>query len=152
MVVLMLSACEAPEYIQMAKSMEPSILVGERLHLDRVSYWFTRPKRWDVILFRAPDPYNGEWAFRIVALPNEEVDIRDGQILINGEKIEVPLSLSGIEFKKQPYDHQPKQRLPARVPENSYFVLGDSPNESNDSRMIGFIRNSQIIGKLVPYR
>ena len=128
--------------------MEPTISAGQTLQVDRLAYLFRAPKRWDVVLFRPPESYKGIWAFRVVGLPGENINFEAGRILVNGEKIEVPLSLSKLEFSTEPAYVNAKHTYPVLVPDDSYFLLGDNPEIARDSRVIGSITRAQIIGKL----
>lgn len=130
--------------------MEPSIPAGADLRLDRVAYWWGAPKRWDVVLFRPPSNYDGLWAFRVVGLPGETVGFDGGNITINGQRLDAPDSLSQLRFTPAPVSAVARLTQPVLVPDNSYFLLGDNSEIANDSRMIGFIKRSQIVGKLLP--
>ena len=87
---------------------------------------FSDPQRFDIIIFRYPDDERQLFIKRIIGLPGETVEIRDGKIYLNGS--DEPLE-----------DVQTKETMvgsfgPYTVPENSYFVMGDNRNDSKDSR------------------
>ncbi len=125
-------------------SMEPTLLPGNTMLIDSLSYIFDSPKRGDIIAF-----YTGEkeksaiQIKRVIGLPGETVQIQNGQILIDGGIY--------IEDNDLPVIANPGSAAePVEIGENEYFVLGDNRNDSEDSRHadIGLIKSSQIIGKL----
>ncbi len=118
-------------------SMEPSFHSGQRVLLSKVSYRMHEPERGDVIVF---EPVNGEredLIKRIIALPKDTVEVKDSAVYVNGTKL------------KEPYiNDQPTYNLPEQdVPTNSYFVLGDNRNRSNDSHYGWFVPHQNIVGK-----
>ena len=122
-------------------SMENTIMTGDRVIGNRFAYSFSDPQRFDIIIFRYPDDESQLFIKRIIGLPGETVEIRDGKIYLNGS--DEPLE-----------DVQTKETMvgsfgPYTVPENSYFVMGDNRNNSSDSRtdMVGNIKRENIIGK-----
>ena len=122
-------------------SMENTIMTGDRVIGNRFAYSFSDPQRFDIIIFRYPDDESQLFIKRIIGLPGETVEIRDGKIYLNGS--DEPLE-----------DVQTKETMvgsfgPYTVPENSYFVMGDNRNNSSDSRtdMVGNITRENIIGK-----
>ena len=122
-------------------SMENTIMTGDRVIGNRFAYSFSDPQRFDIIIFRYPDDERQLFIKRIIGLPGETVEIRDGKIYLNGS--DEPLE-----------DVQTKETMvgsfgPYTVPENSYFVMGDNRNNSSDSRtdMVGNIKRENIIGK-----
>ena len=107
-------------------SMENTIMTGDRVIGNRFAYSFSDPQRFDIIIFRYPDDESQLFIKRIIGLPGETVEIRDGKIYLNGS--DEPLE-----------DVQTKETMvgsfgPYTVPENSYFVMGDNRNDSKDSR------------------
>ena len=77
---------------------------------------------------------------RIIALPNESIEIREGRVFINAEELEEP-------FIEQTYKLVKKDMEKIRVPDNHYFVMGDSRDYSSDSRYWGTVRKELILGK-----
>lgn len=124
-------------------SMENTIMCGNRLFGNRLAYKFEKPKRGDIIIFKFPDDPTGKTNYikRIIGLPGETVSIVEGIVYINGKRLEEDY------LKEKPTDSYG----PYEVPENSYFVLGDNRNNSNDARFWEntYVNESQIIAKAV---
>ena len=125
-------------------SMEPTLSAGDTILIDRVSYAFGSPKRGDIIVFRtSDDPKASLHIKRVIGLPGETVQIRDGQIYIDGEVY--------VEKQGFPSINNPGMAAePVALGKGEYFVLGDNRNNSEDSRYvdIGVIESSRIVGKL----
>ena len=125
-------------------SMEPTIEVGDRFFINRVVYKFTSPKRGDLIVFRTNASDDAALHIRrVIGLPGETVEIKDGKVYIDGS--ETALDDSFIPEKMQ------GSFGPYTVPDNCYFMLGDNRNDSKDSRFWKntFVRFDQIVGKAV---
>jgi signal peptidase I len=106
-------------------SMQPTLHNDEYVVVDRAEYWFRAPERGDVVVFRAVPADNPDRDFikRIIAQPGDTVEIRGGRVYVNGRQLhETYISSPSIDsFALR------------RVPQNSYFVLGDNRNNSFDS-------------------
>lgn len=124
-------------------SMLPTLEIDDRLIIDKLGYRFAEPQRGDVVVFYPTDKLKEEYkdAFikRIIGLPGETVEVRDGRVLIDGE----PLSENYIAEKPQ-YNWGPET-----VPEGQYLVLGDNRNNSYDSHYWGFVPRDNIIGRAI---
>ncbi len=126
----------------MGESMYPALSSGDQLIVDKISYQFTDPKRFDVIVFPFQYQEDTYYIKRIIGLPGETVQIEDGVIYINGS----PLNESyGSEEIKNPG----LASTAVTLGEREYFVLGDNRNDSSDSRepSVGNISRDEIIGK-----
>jgi len=106
------------------ESMENTIMTETRVMGLKCSYWFSDPQRGDVIVFPAPDEPETPYVKRIIGLPGETVEIRDGVTYINGEVLEENYLAEPMAGSFGPYS----------VPEGSYFVMGDNRNHSKDAR------------------
>ena len=117
------------------QSMEPNLHDGEYVLIDKVSYVLHPPERGDVVVLLRP----GEKDFikRIIGLPGDTVEIKNGQVLVNGIVLD------------EPYIAEPtRQNVGARqVEPNRYFVMGDNRNNSSDSRSFGTIAAQDIVGR-----
>ncbi|MCH5272838.1 MAG: signal peptidase I [Lachnospiraceae bacterium] len=107
-------------------SMENTMQVGDRVVGFRLAYLFSEPKRGDIVMFDYPDDESKLYVKRIIGLPGEELEIRDGKIYINGST--TPLEEDYL--KETPIDTYGT----FRIPEGCYFMLGDNRNNSWDSR------------------
>lgn len=132
-------------------SMENTLLIGDHLLMSRMGYDatipFTRfhvrlwrePHREQVIVFRPPIPDADEdYIKRLVGMPGDRVEIQHGIVFINGQRLSEPYR-SGLPAIDDNYG-------PVTVPPRNYFALGDNRNDSSDSRVWGFVPESNIIG------
>jgi len=137
-------------YVQVFKvpagSMRPTIIESDQIFVDKNSYKKSEPKRGDVVVFIGPKNRKEKFVKRIVGLPNETIEIKGGAILINGIPVTQP------EVIKKFYYYNcgdfAKERQQVKIPENSYFVLGDNSQSSLDSRYWGLVPKSNILGKV----
>ena len=122
-------------------SMENTIMTNDKLIALRTSYWFKDPKRGDIIIFKYPEDEREWYIKRVIALPGETVQVKDGKVYINGSS--KPLSEPYI--KEEPVE----DFGPYTVPKNGYFVMGDNRNNSNDAREwdIHYVSRDEILGK-----
>jgi signal peptidase I len=126
-------------------SMENTLHNGDNLIVDKLSYRFHDPERFDIIVFPFQFQDNTYYIKRIIGLPGETVQIMDdGSIYINGEKLEENY---GMEVIKP--ETIGRAAAPIELGDDEYFVMGDNRNNSSDSRtdMVGNIKRENIIGK-----
>jgi len=131
-----------PFYIP-SQSMEPTLAPGDRILVFKLT---KKPERWDVIVFRNPDNPSQNFIKRVVGLPNEILQIKDGQIYINGTKLEKPDYIKSVFYT----DSGENGILePVKIKPGHYFVLGDNSSHSNDSRSWHFIfvGEDAVVGK-----
>ena len=126
-----------------SESMEDTIMTGDRIFGNRLAYINKDPQRFDIVIFKYPDDETQLFIKRVIGLPGETVEIRDGKVYIDGS--ETPLDDS--------FTPEPPQGDwgPEVVPEGSYFMLGDNRNRSRDSRFWTntFVKKEKILGKAV---
>jgi signal peptidase I len=122
-------------------SMQPHLVDQERIFVNRFIYRFAEIDRGDVVVFWFPKDPNKSFIKRVLALPADEVEIRNGAVYVNGAKQDEPY----LTREFQDHDSYPK----TVVPEDHYFVLGDHRNSSNDSRNWGWVPRENIYGKAV---
>jgi signal peptidase I len=121
--------------VEHGPSMEPNLYRGYRVMAEKVSYYFHGPSRGDVVIADRPGT-EVSLIKRVVALPGETVEIRDGHTFINGEQIEEPWV---THFGGPSYP-------PTVVPPDHVFILGDNRSASRDSRAIGPVPVDSIKG------
>ena len=106
----------------------------------RISYLFEEPQRQDIIVFKFPDDESHVFVKRIIGIPGDIVEIKNDTVYVNGEQLEEP-------YLKEPMSLG--QNMVFEVPADSYFVMGDNRNISNDARYWNntYVKKEQIIGK-----
>jgi signal peptidase I len=132
-----------------SKSMEPTLLVEDRLIVDKVSYHFRDPQRGDIVVFMPPEesseictgkaqPVKDAYIKRVIGLPGETVRVQEGLVYVNDRPI------------PENYNRPPSYQWgPKTIPPNSYMVLGDNRDNSCDSHSWGFVPRENIIGRAV---
>lgn len=122
-------------------SMMDTIQKKDRLIGLRFAYWFSDPQRGDIVIFDAVDFPDEHLLKRVIGLPGETVEGRDGLVYIDGQPLD------------EPYAREPIQEAfgPFTVPEDSYFMMGDNRNDSLDSRFWEhpYVEKKDILGKAV---
>ena len=120
-------------------SMYPTLVGGEGMFTEKLTYTVSAPQRDDIIICRYP--YHTEKCVkRVIAVPGDRISISDGAIYLNGEKLDESAYWDGyIENSEMPE---------VTVPERSLFVVGDNRNNSGDSRHVGIIPYWQVKGKV----
>lgn len=147
-------------------SMQDTLMEGQHLFVEKVSYLFGDPSRGDIIVFietERPSNYvdrvkiflkdvseifkpvesktNIRLVKRVIGIPGDEVDIRDSKVYLNGKMLDEPY-VKGETFQRE-------IAFPVTVPKDKYLVLGDNREVSKDSRSFGFIERCQIEGDAV---
>lgn len=131
-----------PRYIP-SDSMLPTLQVGDRLVVEKISYHFHAPVKGDIVVFDPPQQlqvqgYAKNQAFikRVIGTPGQTVEIDNGKVFLNNQ----PLNENYIA-------EPPNYQMDAvKVPENQLFVMGDNRNNSNDSHVWGFLPKQNVIG------
>ena len=125
-------------------SMEPTLSAGDKVLINTAVYKLSSPARGDIIAFRTGSDENQSYIIkRVIALPGETIQIKNGQIIINGETY--------IEEQNFPAINNPGiAENEITLEAGEYFVLGDNRNDSEDSRHldIGLVDEDYIVGKL----
>lgn len=130
-----------------SQSMENTIMVGDRVFGNRLAYVNSEPERYDIIIFRYPDDESQLFIKRVIGLPGDTIDIRDGEVYVNGS--ETPLTDSFCP--EQGVTDAGYMDVPFTVPEGCYFVLGDNRLNSRDSRYWNnhYVTKDEIVAKAV---
>ncbi len=123
-------------------SMEPSFHNGELIIVDKWSYFFSLPKRGDVLVFVAPPEPTQDYIKRVVGLPGDVITIQNNVVYVNNQ----PLNERYVSpANNGPINNKVFQNM--LVPANSYFMLGDNRAGSRDSRDWGCLPKQNIIGR-----
>jgi signal peptidase I len=120
------------------QSMEPNLHTDQRLVVEKVSYRFHGPQRFDVVVLKLPNQGEELLIKRVVGLPGETVEIRDGHVTINGDQLDEPFTTE---------ETRPGRNSTVMVPPLHVFVLGDNRNHSNDSRSFGPVPIEDLVGR-----
>ena len=176
-------------------SMIPTLLVGDHIFVNKMAYglkvpfsdWvgddpiyitdWTPPERGDIVVFKYPRNEEIYYIKRVVGIPGDTVEVKDGQLFVNGEPVsrervsieqrksiietldEDKYDLDDLEiYREEIYEDKPLVMMdsgsyignmhgPTQVPEDMFFMMGDNRNHSNDSRFWGFVPKRNIKGK-----
>jgi signal peptidase I len=144
-------------------SMENTLLIGDHLIMSRIGYdagipftnlhvpLWRNPKRQQIIIFKPPfAPDQPDFVKRVIGLPGDTVDIHDGHVWVNGQRLEEPYTI-GVSEPASPNFYEGEftgktNVLPYKVPPNCYFAMGDNRRNSLDSRFWGCVPRENIIG------
>lgn len=129
-------------FIVIGNSMQPTLQENQRLLITKIVYSFHEPERGDVIVFHPPDNPQSEYIKRIIALPGESVEIKDGTVYIYQDNN--VFQLHEQDYIKAPPGYTFKKY---KVRQGNYFVLGDNRNNSNDSHNNWTVPRKNIVGK-----
>ena len=140
-------------------SMEPTLLVGDYLLANRLSYVvkvpFTdvvlfrlgEPKRGDIVIFRYPLDPSKDYVKRIIAKGGDTVEVRDKVVYVNGVRVEEGYA-HFTDHMNIPGSRMPRDNFsPVKVPKDCYFAMGDNRDNSSDSRFWGFLKADDLVGK-----
>ncbi len=123
-------------------SMESTLHSGDNLIVDKLSYHFREPERYEIIVFPYRYEENTFYIKRIVGLPGDTIQIKDGYLYIDGERADENYGLERMNKAGIAADE-------IKLGEDEYFVLGDNRNGSSDSRdpSVGILKREEIIGR-----
>ena len=138
--------------------MEDTLAVGDYFLVNKIIFGTTipftdkrilkirDPRRGDVIVFEYPEDPSKDFIKRVIGTPGDEVEVKEKKVYINGRPYENPHEVHK-EKEMIPREQNPRDNFgPVKVPENSYFVMGDNRDRSYDSRFWGFVKNPKIKG------
>lgn len=124
--------------------MLPGIKHGDKLKLLPLdSRTRTQIVRGDIVAFRYPLDQSKFYIKRVIGLPNDKIEIKSGEVWLNGVKLEEPYVSSQLNLSQRSF-------ALLAVPEHAYFILGDNRDNSNDSRIWGTVAEGMIFAKVVP--
>lgn len=125
-------------YLIPSPSMEPTLIPGDRIIVNRLAYRSKVPARGDVVVFAFPKDPKRTFVKRVIALEGETVELKDNQVFVNGVLFKEPYLKAG--------DYPPYG--PETVPKGKALVLGDNRRQSGDSREWGLLPKEDLIGKV----
>ena len=128
-------------YIVDGPSMRPTLQSQQRLVLNKFIYRFREPEKGEILVFQYPRDPSRDFIKRVIAVPGDTVEIKDGRVLVNDQV------LSEDYILEKTRGDYPK----STVPQGTVFVMGDNRNNSEDSRFadVGFVPDALIKGKAV---
>ena len=129
--------------------MEPNFHDHEYLIIDEISYRLNQPKRGDIVVFRYPRDPQEFYIKRIIGLPGEKVEIRDGKVIIYNQSEPDGFSLQEDYLPEGTRTDGGLGREQIQLEDGEYFVLGDNRNSSKDSRSFGPVSKSFVTGKVL---
>ncbi len=138
-------AIAEPRFIP-SDSMFPTLAIGDRLVIEKVSYHFHPPQTGDIVVFEPPPQlieqgYHRHQAFikRIIGQPGQTIEVKQGKVYLNQQPL------------PENYIAEPPEYSwgPAQIPPGQFFVMGDNRNDSNDSHIWKFLPQENIIGRAV---
>ncbi len=140
-------------------SMIPTLSIGDHILVNKFVYgiklpftdrYLVRlgdPKRASIVVFKFPGDETKDYIKRIIGLPGDRVEIRDKRVYISGEPLEEPYAVHS-DFQIHPAGNDPRDNFgPFEVPRDSYFMMGDNRDNSNDSRFWGTVQRNKIRGR-----
>ncbi|REJ15314.1 MAG: signal peptidase I [Caldibacillus debilis] len=123
-------------------SMRPTLENRDRMIVNRISYLIGEPKRFDIVVFHAPE--KKDYIKRVIGLPGDHIEYKNDTLYINGKKYDEPYL---DQYKKSIVGGTLTEPFSVTVPEGHIFVMGDNRRYSKDSRHIGPIPIDSVIGK-----
>jgi signal peptidase I len=128
-----------PFYIP-SGSMEPTLMINDRIIVSKVSYYLGDPEFGDIVVFKYPKDTSRNFVKRLIGEPGDTVELKDSKLYINGKVVPESFLPAGLRYENFG---------PIEVPNGQYFMLGDNRNNSEDSRYWGFLPEDLIVGKAV---
>ena len=136
-----------PFYVKGA-SMEPSFYDHEYLIIDEISYRFREPSRGEILVFKYPKDPSQYFIKRIIALPGEKIEIKDGKVFVYTKETNRIVELNEDYLTEGVETFSNKEGV-IELKEDEYYLLGDNRNHSKDSRSFGAVKESFIVGKVL---
>ncbi len=126
-----------------SESMVPTLKVGDRVLVNKLSYKLHDVHRGDIVVFTAPPAAQAgdikDLVKRVIGLPGDTLEAKDGKVYVNGQLLEEPYLPNGTVTTNLP---------PTKVPAGYMFVMGDNRSASKDSRIFGAVKESAIVGRV----
>ncbi len=125
------------------RSMEPTLFQSDRVLVSKIDYRLDQPRAGDIIVFNPTTDTSIPFVKRIVAAAGDVIELRDGQLFVNGAAAACPVARCVTA------PQSPQIRYPYTVPPGQFFALGDNREQSSDSRSFGAQPYDRIIGKVI---
>ena len=135
--VFLLLRVTVQSFVVVGSSMEPNLEDGQRLLVNKVVYHLRDPHRGEIIVFQQPTGMHTDLIKRVIAIPGDTIEIKDGAVYLNGSAIDEPYIADAPSYTMAEKE----------IPKGEYFVLGDNRNNSNDSHRWGTVPREDIIGE-----
>lgn len=127
-------------------SMYPTFHDGDYIITDKLTYRFSLPKRGDVIVFENPRNHSDDFIKRIIGLPGDKVKVMDSHIYVNDQMVAEPYLQSTVATDGRFFLQEGEEKT---VDAGDYFVMGDNRQYSSDSREWGYVKKSEILGRVI---
>ena len=128
-------------------SMRTTLLEGDRIFVDKITYRFRPPQRGEIVVFKYPLDPKKDFVKRLIAFGGEDVEIHNGGVYVNEKRLSEPSQIiSHYYYNRNDWPYG-KEGVRFKVPPASYFVLGDNSAQSSDSRYWGFVPKSNLVGR-----
>ncbi len=140
LLALVIRAAVVEAFVIPSGSMEPTLEIGDRLLASKFWFWLAEPHQQEIVIFTPPlgaGLPSQTLIKRVIAVEGDVVEVKDGQVLVNGRRLSEPY------LKERPDYLLP----PTRVPTGMLFVLGDNRNASYDSHVWGFVPRQALRAK-----
>lgn len=140
-------------YVVEGESMMPTLQNGNRLIVNKIDYEISKPKRFDILIFHATP--TEDYVKRVIGLPGDTIQFKNDVLYVNGNPIKEPFLNQYEHDKTELINGKLTQNFTlqgvtgkTKVPKGELFVMGDNRNHSSDSRVIGFVKESKVVGKV----
>lgn len=128
-------------------SMEDTIMTGDMVFSEKVSYYFRGPQRGDIVTFDDPEVAGRTLIKRVVAVGGQTVDLQDGKVIVDGVVLDEPYTAGKESFPLGRQAEGVVVDYPYTVPDGYLWVMGDNRTSSQDSRYFGAIPKTSVTGR-----
>lgn len=128
-------------------SMEETIIPGDMVFSEKISYYLRDVEAGDIVTFNDPEVIGRVLIKRVIAVGGQVVDVRDGSVYVDGEKLDEPYTLNKPSYPLARTAHNVEVVFPYTVPEGYLWVMGDNRTSSQDSRYFGAVPESSVTGR-----
>ncbi len=129
-------------------SMEDTIMTGDMVFSEKISYYLDDPKQGDIVTFKDPELPSRTLIKRVIATGGQTVDLKDGSVYVDGKRLSEPYTNGQMSYPLTSA-YGKTITYPYKVPDNEIWVMGDNRENSQDSRYFGSVPISTVTGKAV---